>query len=62
MSHHCEPPRYPTLLDETWDCPECGGHYTAFDPIHYPPWLREHATGLGWLYTPEDLSMYRDAK
>jgi hypothetical protein len=27
----CEPPVYPTSLDETWVCPECGKVYEAFD-------------------------------
>lgn len=31
--HHCEPDRWPTAIDETWTCPECGKEHRAFDPI-----------------------------
>lgn len=38
----CEPTYYPASLDETWDCPNCGKHYTAYDPKD------PIATGYGW--------------
>ena len=55
--HVCEPPAWPTSLDETWTCPECSRDYVAFQPevSHHVParakqWLPSDT--LGWRSAP----------